>query len=227
MKASLSLCGECGDLRKLDPLIKVEHIVSCLGGRNLLVDHLSLRVRFLNDNPFVQDCRPFRHIEEGVRLLPGNDLMKLVAVGHLTFVIVLLPDLDDQIVRFLVLKSDKIELKRIGLAGVPDLEKVRLDSHAPAKNQGIEIGLIHTFLDEDRPFQEVGADVDPDLPPLVLGDGQDGLPEIISVVCDQRELKSFSIFLQPALPCFVSSLPPPGASGLPRGHREIGFTAAL
>ena len=82
---------------------------------------------------------------------------------------------------------------------MPDLEKVRLDSHAPAKNQGIEIGLIHPFLDEDRPFEEIGADVDPDLPPLVLGHGQDGLPEIISIVCDQRELKPFSIFLQPAL----------------------------
>ena len=36
-----------GGLRKLDPLVKIEHIVSCLRGRNLLVDHLSLRIRFL------------------------------------------------------------------------------------------------------------------------------------------------------------------------------------
>ena len=46
-----------------------------------------------------------RHVEKGVGLLPGNDLVELVAVGHLTFVIVLLSDLDDEVVRFLVLES--------------------------------------------------------------------------------------------------------------------------
>ncbi len=103
--------------------------------------------------------------------------MEPMTVFHLPVVIILLPYLNDQVIRLFVFKPHEIKLMRMGLAGVPYLEEVGLDSHAPPQDQGIEIRLVHPFLDEDRPFQKVRSDVNADCFQLVLGDGEDGLAE--------------------------------------------------
>ena len=125
--------------------------------------------------------------------------MKPVAVFHLSVMIVFLPDLDDQIIGFFVFKAHEIELIGIGLAGMPDLIKVGVDSHVPAQNQGIKICFVHPFLNKHRPLQKIGADIDADLFPGILGNGQNGLSKVVAAVGDQGELKSFSVFFKPAV----------------------------
>ena len=75
-----------------------------------------------------------------------------MAVFGLPVVIIFLPDLDDKIVGFMVLETDKIELIRICLARMPYLIQIRINSHLPAQDQGIKICLVHAFLDKYRPF---------------------------------------------------------------------------
>ena len=91
--------------------------------------------------------------------------MQPVAIDHLPLTIVLLANLDDQLVRFPVLKPNEIELVRPGLAGVPDLVKIRLDTHAPTQNQGVKVQFVHSLFNEYGPFKQVCLDIKPDLTP--------------------------------------------------------------
>ncbi len=91
--------------------------------------------------------------------------MEPVTIGHLFVMIVFLPDLDDEIVRFIVPEAHEIELVRSNLARVPDLIEVRLDSHRPTEYQRIEIELIYPLLDKYRPFQHVRPYVNTDFAP--------------------------------------------------------------
>ena len=117
----------------------MEGIVSCLSGCDLFVVDCSLIINFLNHNPFVQNGCPPAHIEEGIGLFLGNDLMEPVTVLYLGIVVVFLPDLDNEIICFMVFKSYKIQLIRIGLAGVPYLIQIRVNAHLPAQDNGIKV----------------------------------------------------------------------------------------
>ena len=64
---------------------------------------------------------------------------------------------------------------------MPDLIKVRFYAHPPTQDQCVKVGLIHTLLDEHRPFEEIGSHVNADLSPGILSNGQHRL-------CHQPEL---------------------------------------
>ena len=123
-----------------------------------------------------------------------------MAVGHLFCVVVFPANLDDQFIGPFVLETHKIELIGMGLAGMPDLIKVRIDPHLPSEHQGVKILLVHPLPYEYRPFQKVGPHVDADLSPRVLGDGQHGLSNVVAAVGDEGELKGFAVPFEPALP---------------------------
>jgi len=95
--------------------------------------------------------------------------------------------------------ADEVELLRTRLARVPDLVEVRVDPHGPAQHHGVEVQLIDPLFDEHRPFHEVGAYVDADLLPGVLGDGQDGFADIVAAVGEQGELQLLSVFFEAAV----------------------------
>ena len=138
----------------------MEGIVSRLSGSNFFVVHLALIIEFFNHNTLVQNGCPPAHVEEGIGLFSGNDFMKPATVLYLDIVVVFLPDLDDEIVRFLVFEAYKIQLIRISLAGVPYLIQIRVNAHLPAQDDSIKVQFVYAFLDKYGPLQEVGADID-------------------------------------------------------------------
>ena len=77
---------------------------------------------------------------------------------------------------------------------MPDLVQVRFNRHHPTQDYCIKIQLIDAFLNENGPFQKVGANIDSDLFPGILNDGKNGLAAVISTVCDEGELESFPLF---------------------------------
>ena len=103
---------------------------------------------------------------------------------YLSLVVVLLPDFQDQVVGPGVLVSDEVELVGVGLAGVPDLIKIRVDTHAPAQHNGIKIKFVDAFLNKHGPFHKIRAHIDSDLFPGILGDSQYGFAQVVAVVGD-------------------------------------------
>jgi hypothetical protein len=68
------------------------------GGLDLFVKHVAVLIKVFDDDPLVQNGRPFTHIQECIGLLPGNDFVKFMAIGHLFCVVVLPANFDDQLV---------------------------------------------------------------------------------------------------------------------------------
>jgi hypothetical protein len=111
-----SLHIKSGNFGAFDPFVEVKRIISRLGRLDPAVPYRSIRIEILDDDAFVQNGGPLSDVEEVVGLLLGDNLMEAMAIGHLFVVIVLLSDLNDEIVRFLVPKSHEIELIGLGLA---------------------------------------------------------------------------------------------------------------
>ena len=94
-----------------------------------------------------------------------------MAIFYLDVVIIFLPDLDYELICLLVFETNEIQLIGIGLARMPYLVEIRFNTHAPTEDQCIKIRLIHAFLNKHCPLQEIGAHINADLFPGVLGDG--------------------------------------------------------
>src|SRR5210317_1098445 len=82
---------------------------------------------------------------------------------------------------------------------MPDLIEVRLNAHAPAKYQSVEVQLVYSLLDEPGPLEQVCSNVNAYLTPGVLGYRQDRLADIVALVGDQGKLKPLAVFLQPPI----------------------------
>lgn len=87
-----------------------------------------------------------------------------------------------------------IQLLRVGLRGMPDLELIVVVSEDPSENDGIEIPLVDMVLEEDRPLVEFDFDFDADLLESILREGGDVAADFIAVVRDEGERKSLSVF---------------------------------
>lgn len=112
----LPFSGEAGGFRQLYPFVEVKSEIPCFCGFDLFVHYITLRVGFFYYNPFIQNGRPFGNIEKRIRLLTRNDLVEAMTVVYLALMIVFLPNFDDQVVCFAVIKGNEIELMSVGLA---------------------------------------------------------------------------------------------------------------
>jgi hypothetical protein len=175
----------------------MERIVAGFGRGNFLVPDLIRVIDFFYHDPLVQDGDPFADKQKGVRLFAGYDFVQPAAIFHLAGKIVLLPDFDNQFVGFMVLEADEIKLIRAGLAGMPDLVKIRVDAHGPAQHQRVKVQFVDPLLNENGPLQKVRAHINADLFPGILGNCQDRLADIVAAVGNQGELELAAVFLKP------------------------------
>jgi len=196
----LALWTEGRRFRQFDPSVEIKSVVAGLCGSDLSVCDLALGIHVLDDDALVQDGAPLAYVKKRVGLLKGDDFMKPMAERSLTLMVVFLSDPDNEVIGFLVPEAYKIELIGIGLAGMPDLIKIRLNPHLPAQNQRVEIELVDSLLDKDRPFKHSRPDVDSDLSPGILNNGHHGFANVIPAVGNQGELELLPIFFQSAFP---------------------------
>ena len=87
----------------------------------------------------------------------------------------------------------------MGLARVPNLEQVGIHRHHPPQDDGVKIRLVDAFFDKYRPFQQIGAHIDTDLFPGILGNSQNRLSAVIAAVGDQGEFKALAVLFKPAV----------------------------
>ena len=79
---------------------------------------------------------------------------------------------------------------------MPDLVEVRVQAHAPAEDDRVEIELVDVLSDEHGPLDLRESDFYADLLPGVLHHGADGAPDLVAVVRHQVEGQGLAVLHQ-------------------------------